>query len=90
MDFEYEYKVVATNKGRSAKAVLQFHNGRGSQEKIFGEAKQHAALDLIPTKSRNGNRAYTLCSMLAHNLSRELQMSTWASERVASAARVPP
>ena len=81
VDFEYEYKVVATNKGRSAKAVLQFHNGRGSQEKIFGEAKQHAALDLIPTKSRNGNRAYTLCSMLAHNLSRELQMSTWASER---------
>ncbi len=80
-DFEYEYKVVATNKSCSAKAVLQFHNGRGSQEKIFGEAKQHAALDLIPTRTERGNQTYTLCAMLAHNLARELQMSTWKAER---------
>lgn len=80
-DFEYEYKVIATNKRDSARALLNFHNGRGSQEKIFGEAKQHAALDLIPTRTRHGNQAYTLCAMLAHNLARELQMCTWTAER---------
>jgi len=86
-DFEYEYKVVATNKMGSAKAVLHFHNGRGSQEKIFGEAKQHAALDLIPTRTRHGNQAYTLCAMLAHNLARELQMRTGGAVRGTTSKR---
>ena len=34
--FQYEYKVVVTNKTGTAKSVLLFHNGRGTQEKIFG------------------------------------------------------
>ena len=73
-DFNYEYKVIVTNKSESAKTVVLFHNGRGSQEAIFGDAKNDAALDAIPTKRLAGNQIYTLCAMIAHNLSRELQM----------------
>jgi hypothetical protein len=80
-DTEYDYKVIATNKTTSAEAVLSFHNGRGSQEKIYGEAKQHVALDLIPTRRMFANQTFTLAGMLAHNLSRELQMSTRPAER---------
>ena len=72
--FDFEYKVIVTNKHGSARSVLLFHNGRGSQEKIFGEAKQHAALDVIPTRTLCGNQLFTLAAMLTHNLTRELQM----------------
>lgn len=75
-DYEYEYKVIVTNKQVRAKTVLYFHHGRGAQEKIFGEAKQNAAVDLVATKRRVGNEIFTLAGMLAHNLSRELQMRT--------------
>jgi len=30
--------LIVTNKTESAKAVVLFHNGRGSQESIFGNA----------------------------------------------------
>jgi len=73
-DFNYDYKVVVTNKLESAKTVVLFHNGRGSQETIFGDAKNDAALDAIATKRLAGNQIFTLCAMMAHNLSRELQM----------------
>jgi hypothetical protein len=73
-DFEYDYRVIATNKAQSANNVIRFHHGRGSQEKLLGEAKQHVALDLVPTRRKIGNQLYTLAGMLAHNLSRELQM----------------
>ena len=35
----YEFKVVVTNKRCTAKTILLFHNGRGSQENIFSELK---------------------------------------------------
>jgi hypothetical protein len=73
-DYQFDYKVTVTNKSESAKSVVLFHNGRGSQEAIFGDAKTDAALDIIPTKRLAGNQIFTLCSMMAHNLSRELQM----------------
>jgi hypothetical protein len=73
-DYEYEYKVVVTNKTEHARTVLHFHNGRGSQEKGLGELKQHAALDVIPTRTLHGNQLFTFASILAHNLGRELQM----------------
>lgn len=79
--FEYVYKVIVTNKKGSAKNVLLFHNGRGAQEKVFGESKQHAAVDLIPTRTKTGNLMFTLAGMLAHNLGRELQMATRPAER---------
>ena len=74
-DFTFEYKVVVTNKeAHHARTVLAFHNGRGSQEKLFGEAKQHAALGVIPTRTLHGNQLFCLAGILAHNLARELQM----------------
>jgi hypothetical protein len=77
----YDYKIVMTNKSESAKNVLLFHNGRGSQEKLFGEAKQHAALDVIPMRRKVGNQIFMLSSMLAHNLGRELQMAAKGRHR---------
>ena len=73
-DFNYDYKVVVTNKSESAKALILFHNGRGSQEAIFGDAKASCGLNNIPTRRLAGNQIYTLCAMMAHNLSREIQM----------------
>jgi hypothetical protein len=73
-DFDFDYKVIVTNKTESAKRVVLFHNGRGSQEKIFGDAKNDAALNVVPSKRLAGNQLFTLCAMMAHNLSRELQM----------------
>ena len=73
-DFNYDYKVIVTNKTESAKTVVLFHNGRGSQEGIFGDAKHDAALDVIPSRRLAGNQMFTLCAMMAHNLSREVQM----------------
>lgn len=73
-DFQYDYKVIVTNKPESAKAVVLFHNGRGSQEAVFGDAKNHAALDSIPCRSMAANQVFTISSMMAHNLTREMQM----------------
>jgi hypothetical protein len=86
-DFNYDYKVIVTNKTESAKSVVLFHNGRGSQECIFGDAKNDAALDSIPSKRLAGNQIYTLCSMMAHNLSREIQMLAAPSSQRARAKR---
>jgi hypothetical protein len=73
-DFNFDYKVIVTNKTESAKNVVLFHNGRGSQEAIFGDAKNHAGLDMIPCRRLAANQIFTVCAMMAHNLSREIQM----------------
>ncbi len=73
-DFQFDYKVMVTNKTESAKSLVLFHNGRGSQETIFGEAKTDVALDVLPSRRLAGNQIFTLCAMMAHNLSREIQM----------------
>jgi hypothetical protein len=86
-DFNYDYKVIVTNKTESAKSIVLFHNGRGSQECIFGDAKNDAALDVIPSRRLSGNQIYTLCSMMAHNLSREVQMLAAPSVQRARAKR---
>jgi hypothetical protein len=73
-DLHFDYKVIVTNKIESARSVVLFHNGRGSQETIFGDAKTDAALDALPSRRLAGNQIFTLCAMMAHNLSREIQM----------------
>ena len=80
-DYEYEYKVVITNKVSHPRTVLRFHNGRGSQEKLIGDCKQHASLDVVATRTRCGNQLFTWAGVIAHNLSRELQMRTRAMDR---------
>ena len=73
-DFQFDYKVIVTNKTESAKNVVMFHNGRGSQEAIFGNAKSDTALGAIPCRRLAANQTFTLCAMMAHNLSRQVQM----------------
>ena len=80
-DYDFEYKVIVTNKKESAKNVILFHNGRGSQEGIFGHAKTDAGLSLIPCRKLGGNQVFTLCAIMAHNLSREIQMLASAPNR---------
>jgi hypothetical protein len=75
-DYEYEYKVVVTNKKVSAGAVLEFHNGRGYQECVLGEAKQGAALEHVPSNRLIPNQLSVDAAMFAHNLARELQFET--------------
>jgi hypothetical protein len=87
IDHDFEYKVIVTNKTVGAAAVIAFFNGRGIQEQIFGEAKQHAALDYIPCRRLVPNQLYVLCAMLAHNLSRELQLRAEPEQRATTSTR---
>jgi hypothetical protein len=78
---DWEYKMVMTNKAVSAKAVLLYHKGRGSQEGIFAELKSQGSLDYIPTRREIGNRVYMLSCVIAHTLGREIQMQARLPER---------
>jgi len=40
-EYGYEFKVIVTNKTIGSEAVAKYHEGRGSQEAIFGELKTH-------------------------------------------------
>jgi len=81
LSVEYSYKAIMTNKTCSAKSVMLFHHGRGSQEGIIGEAKSSAMLDYVPTRSWSGNQFYMAASIMAHNVTRELQMRTKPRQR---------
>jgi hypothetical protein len=72
---DVEYKVIVTNMAATPAAdVMCFHDGRGSQEGLLGEAKSCAQLDYIPMRRLVANQLFTIASVLAHNLGRELQM----------------
>ena len=72
--YDYEFKVIVTNKMLSARKVVAFHEGRGSQEGVFAELKSDCQMGYIPVTTRVGNQLYLLSALLAHNLNRELQM----------------
>ena len=80
-EYGFTFKVVLTNKRLSAARAVAFHNGRGSQEGIFGELKSQNQMDYVPTRTWSGNQVYMLAAILAHNLSRELQMLVRVPER---------
>ena len=80
-EYGFSFKVVLTNKRLSAARTVAFHNGRGSQEGIFGELKSQNQMGYVPTRTWCGNQVYMLSALLAHNLTRELQMLTRAPER---------
>ena len=85
----YDFKVIVTNKRMRAKRVVAFHDGRGSQEGIFAELKSHCQMDHVPVTTRAGNQIYLLSAMLAHNLTRELQMLAHPPQRGTRAKRPP-
>ena len=74
-EYGYDFKVIVTNKGLSARKVMSFHNGRGAQEGIFAELKSQSQMDYIPTRRQAGNQVYILSAILAHNLNREIMPS---------------
>jgi hypothetical protein len=88
-DVNYEFKVLVTNKSGALRKVLAYHEGRGNQESVLGELKTHAALDYVPVASWSGNQVYALCGLLAHNMSRELQIRTDRPVRRRSEKRSP-
>lgn len=84
---EYQYQVIITSKKTTAKSVMEFHHGRGSQEGLFAEAKGHCQLEYIPVRTRCGNQTYCLAAIMAHNLTRELQMQAQAPAYATTAKR---
>jgi len=87
-EFGYAHKVILTNKATSAAQVIDFHNGRGSQECVFAELKTDANMAYIPFNRLIPNQTYLLSAVLAHNLSREFQMATSAKQRNTTFKRI--
>ena len=85
--YGYEFKVIVTNKHASSRKVVAFHEGRGSQEGIFAELKSHCQMDYVPVTTRAGNQLYMFAGILAHNLTRELQMQLTPRGRGTTARR---
>lgn len=88
-EWGYDFKVIVTNKTVRMKKVLAFHNGRGTQEGIFAELKTQAQMDYIPVRTRVGNQIWLLSGILAHNLTREMQMTADPPARSTTEKRSP-
>ena len=84
---EYDYQVIVTNKTSSAKRVMEFHHGRGAQEGVFAEAKQFCQMEYVPVRTLYGNQVYCLSAVMAHNLTRELQIDAYERECGTTAKR---
>ena len=88
-EYGYQFKVIVTNTLISARKVLRLHNGRGAQEGLFAELKSQAQMDYIPTRRLAANQTWLLAVVFAHNLNRELQMSTRDQNRSTTEKRSP-
>jgi len=88
-EYDSEYKVIVTNKTIGTAKVVKYHEGRGQQENIFSELKSQGQMSYIPSKKSIPNQIYLLSNILAHNLSRELQMRAQAPERATNERRSP-
>jgi len=88
-DTEFEYKVVVSNKKIGAAALLTFHNGRGVQEAMFGEAKNGAGLEYVPSRRLIGNQLFCAAATLAHNLGRDMMWQTAAKSPETTPNRAP-
>jgi hypothetical protein len=87
--YEHQYTVIVTNKKIGMRKVLRFHHWRGSQEKLFGELKSQSQMDYIAVRRLAGNQLHLMTAILAHNLTRELQMRTEPKTRGTTERRNP-
>jgi len=87
--YGYQYTVIVTNKTIGMRKVLRFHHGRGYQEKVFGGLKSQSQMDYIAVRRLSGNQLYLMAAILAHNLTRELQMRTEPKARGTTERRTP-
>ena len=88
-EYGFEYKVIVTNKACRMRKVMRFHHGRGSQEGVFSELKSQVQMDYIPVRKLYGNQLYLMASVLAHNLTKELQMIAASPSRGTTEKRSP-
>ncbi len=86
-DGYWEYSAVATNKTLQLRALYDFMNGHGIQEKVNAELKSGLAYDAIPTNSYRANTAWQKLNILAHNLLTSFQVITTAPHRAATLRR---
>ena len=75
-EFEFDYKVVVTNKRMGVRSLLLYHNGRGSQENVFAELKSQGQMDYVPFRSLYANQVFLMSSILAFNLNRQMQIQS--------------
>ena len=87
IEYGFEFKVIVTNRTINPRKVVLFHEGRGSQEGIFAELKTHCQMDYVPVRTRVGNQLYMFAGILAHNLTRELQIQLHPRVRGTTAKR---
>lgn len=85
----FEFKVIVTNKKSRAHKVIAFHEGRGAHEGVIGDLKSDAGMDYVPTRTLRGNQLYLAASLMAHNLTRELQMISQEPARTLNHKRSP-
>jgi hypothetical protein len=88
IEFGFSHKVILTNKTTCPAQIINFHNGRGSQENVFAELKTDANMAYIPFNRLIPNQTYLLSAVLAHNLSREFQMSVSHKQRNTTFKRI--
>ena len=86
-DGYFEYSAVSTNLELGAAALWDFMAGRGAQEKTFAELKGQWALDVVPTRHYGANSAWQQISVLGHNLLRNFQLQTLATQKPRSRKR---
>lgn len=89
VSYGYEFKVIVTNKTLSARKLVAYHAGRGSQEGLFAELKSQAQGDYVPVRTLAGNQIFFTAAALAHNLNRELQMIADEPARATTEKRSP-
>lgn len=88
-EYGYEFKVIVTNKKTTAKKVLMYHNGRATQESIFGELKSQSQMDYIAVRRLYGNQMYMMAAIMAHNINRDIQMALKPKDRGTTEKRAP-
>lgn len=88
-EYGYDFKVIVTNKTTTVKKVLFFHNGRGSQENILGELKSQCNMDYVAVRRLHGNQLYMMSAIMAHNLLKELHITTHERVRGTTEKRAP-
>jgi hypothetical protein len=67
-EYNYKYKVIATNSYEEPQQVIHFYNERGNCERYIKEAKYGFGLRRLPSSSLAGNGVWSKISMIAYNL----------------------
>jgi len=78
-EYGYEFKVIITNKTLRPKRVAAYHEGRGSQEGIFGELKSHCHQDYIPVRTLHGKPTTGDKGNPYRDILRESRAALWPS-----------